>query len=280
MRYAWRKSVTLPANWKTVVDAFVEGYHTAGTHPQTILPDRVERPATVEEFKLAPYMPTFAMGDHSWCGGGRRPDLDPDDQTYKQQRDDAERLTQVIAYLAEHVRSQKTERDVRAARSLVGRDLGGTRPIVAFHEARAALARREAVASYPTMSFTDFAKGAGAWHVFPTLVLLPDTSALLGYRMRPAGNDPDRCIWDVFSLEHFAAGATPTTRWETFADWREAGLPPLIVQDMRNLGGVQAGLHSRSFDGLRLSSRQETSVLHHHQVADRYLFGPSRRARP
>jgi hypothetical protein len=42
---------------------------------------------------------------------------------------------------------------------------------------------------------------------------------------------------------------------------------------MRNLGGVQAGLHSRSFTGLWLNVRQETSVLHHHRVADRYLFG-------
>jgi len=37
MRYAWRKRIRLPANWKVVIDAFIEGYHTAGTHPESIL---------------------------------------------------------------------------------------------------------------------------------------------------------------------------------------------------------------------------------------------------
>ena len=38
MRYRWRKRTFLPANYKTVIDAFIEGYHTPGTHPQTLRP--------------------------------------------------------------------------------------------------------------------------------------------------------------------------------------------------------------------------------------------------
>ena len=37
MRFYSHKTTILPANWKVVIDAFNEGYHVQGTHPQ-ILP--------------------------------------------------------------------------------------------------------------------------------------------------------------------------------------------------------------------------------------------------
>jgi len=277
MRYAWRKSVALHANWKTVVDAFIEGYHTAGTHPESFLLDpgvpSFERAASRQEYDLAPYMPTFTYELHGWCGGGRRPDLDPNDQRYKQRRDDVALFARSIEYLVENVTAQFTERDARAARALVGQDLGDTRPVVAFQEERRALARTEGVNTYPDMSFREFARGVGAWHIFPTMVILPEQSCLLGYRMRPHSSDPNRSIWDVYSLEHFASGHVPTTTWEHFDNWQDAGLPYLLQQDMRNLGGVQAGMQSSGFFGLQLNTKQETTILHHHEVADRYLFG-------
>ena len=37
MRVVWWKSVVLPANWKMAQEAFMEGYHVPGTHPQLTL---------------------------------------------------------------------------------------------------------------------------------------------------------------------------------------------------------------------------------------------------
>lgn len=36
MRYRWYKGAIMPTNWKTVIDAFVEGDHTGATHPQNL----------------------------------------------------------------------------------------------------------------------------------------------------------------------------------------------------------------------------------------------------
>ncbi len=36
MRYRWYKSVRLPCNWKVALEAFSEGYHVFGTHPQLL----------------------------------------------------------------------------------------------------------------------------------------------------------------------------------------------------------------------------------------------------
>ena len=44
MRVLWWKSVVLPANWKMAQEAFMEGYHVPGTHPQLTLghPERYD----------------------------------------------------------------------------------------------------------------------------------------------------------------------------------------------------------------------------------------------
>ena len=34
MRYRWRQWLTFPCNWKVAIEAFMEGYHVPGTHPQ------------------------------------------------------------------------------------------------------------------------------------------------------------------------------------------------------------------------------------------------------
>ncbi len=49
MRIAWYKSVILPANWKTALDAFIESWHVPGTHPQLLRPDKRPRRPTVAE---------------------------------------------------------------------------------------------------------------------------------------------------------------------------------------------------------------------------------------
>ena len=49
MRIAWYKTVILPANWKTSLDAFIESWHVPGTHPQLLRPDKQDSPPTIAE---------------------------------------------------------------------------------------------------------------------------------------------------------------------------------------------------------------------------------------
>src|SRR3546814_9314086 len=44
------------------------------------------------------------------------------------------------------------------------------------------------------------------WHLFPNQVMLMGPTGLLGYRARPLGTNPDKCIWDVYSLQRYPAG--------------------------------------------------------------------------
>src|SRR3546814_9637724 len=55
------------------------------------------------------------------------------------------------------------------------------------------------------------------WHLFPNQVMLMGPTGLLGYRARPLGTNPDKCIWDVYSLQRYPAGEAPKVEQE----WRD-----------------------------------------------------------
>lgn len=277
MRYRWCKTVVVPANWKTVIDAFVEGFHTPGTHPQTLRPtegtDPSARPATIDEYAHAPFSPTFALGNHSVMKYGERPDKGPQAEEWAAVLARPEVYANLMQYLARALGAMQTERDARAAQTLATMEPSGVPPIITYLGLCKQLAQEEGVVTYPDMSIEQHFMGSGDYHVFPTMVILVEPGSTLGYRMRPNGNDPDSCVWDVFSLEHYAPGTEPNPKWEVFPNWREADLGPFLAQDLKNIPEIQAGMHSDGFDGLWLNGVQETTILHAHQVADRYLFG-------
>ncbi len=276
MRYAWRKRVVVPANWKTVIDAFIEGYHTAGTHPQVLRtsegPDPSARPTAVEEFEHAPFVPTSTFRNHSVAKYGQRPG-GSDEQVSSSEKDDPSvAYANLMLHLHRTIGSLTTERDARAATKLLEMDIPPeVPPIVPYLQLCEQMALGEGV-DYPKMSLQEYFEGNGDFHVFPTLVILVEKGSVLGYRMRPSGDDPDYCIWEAFSIEHFARDAVPDTHWEVFPNWREADLGPFLAQDLKNIPDIQAGMHSEGFAGLWLNQVQESTILNAHKVADRFLF--------
>jgi len=124
------------------------------------------------------------------------------------------------------------------------------------------------------VSVDGYFAGNGDWHVFPTMVVLVEKSCLLGYPMRPDAVDPNRCTFDMFSLEHFAPGEVPETSGQEFERWQDQdGWGELPTQDLKNIGAIQAGMHSKGFDGLWLNTAQEMSIRNEHAIADRFIFG-------
>ncbi|MFV8318615.1 aromatic ring-hydroxylating oxygenase subunit alpha [Mycobacterium sp. 23] len=276
MRYRWRKRTYLPANWKTVIDAFIEGYHTPGTHPQTMRsaqgPRPSAEPAPPQEYAYAPYTPTITYKNHSRFVYTQRPEHSDRDSGRQELAARPEVFANSMQYQYLEVGSLVTERDFRAAQQLATLEPGDVPPFVLYHQMCEELARAEGV-DFPQMSMEQYFAGNGDWHVFPSMVILVEKSCLLGYRMLPDAEDPNRCLFEMFSLEHFAPGQVPDTQWQVFERWQDHdGWGELPSQDLRNIAAIHAGMHSAGFDGLWLNTAQEMSIRNEHAIADRFLF--------
>ncbi|OJZ68993.1 (2Fe-2S)-binding protein [Mycobacterium paraffinicum] len=276
MRFRWRKRTALAANYKTVIDAFIEGYHSPGTHPQTVRSDQGVRPSTApaapNEFIYAPYTPTTVYRNHSRFTYTVRPDSNGG--AARAERESSPTIfANGMQYQFLEVRSLVSERDYRVAQQMAEMEPGPIPPFMVYHQMCEELAIAEGV-DYPKMSMEEYFAGNGDWHVFPTLVILVEKSCVLGYRMLPDAEDPNRCVFEMFSLEHFAPGEVPETSWLEFERWQDHdGWGELPTQDLMNIDAIHAGMHSRGFDGLWLNINQEMSIRNEHRIADRFIFG-------
>jgi phenylpropionate dioxygenase-like ring-hydroxylating dioxygenase large terminal subunit len=274
MRYRYYKATVMPANWKTVVDAFVEGYHVGGSHPQNLRKTRIDHgPASREELARAPYTPSFSFRNHSRFLYGVRPTQEASAASMGDP-DDVERLIVFTEYNALSLKALANERDVRTAHQLRERPVpAGMTAFQFFQELRREAAEAEGIA-WPKLSAEEYVAGQGNWHVFPNMVGLFEPGCALGYRVRPNGKDPDSCIFEVWTLELYPEGGEPGAQREFYEDWRDHdGWGLLLPQDFGNLPEITAGLHSRGFRGLRLNPKQESAIYNAHVVADRFLFG-------
>ena len=100
----------------------------------------------------------------------------------------------------------------------------------------------------------------------------------LMYRARPAGSDPDACIFDVWSLQRYAPGAEPPLKRQTHYgddDWKRIGdVSPVLLQDFSNMAAVQQGMKSYGFPGCRTNPLQESPIPNHHRTLREYLARP------
>jgi nitrite reductase/ring-hydroxylating ferredoxin subunit len=260
MRIRAYLSTVLPANWKVAVDAFNEGYHVQGTHPQ-ILP-------WTDDVSLD-YEP---LGIHSHYGrlpNARRtlrpsPRLGLADGEF----DEGEILAKFVEGLGglfydderaliEEVRSASPDGE-----TLLTRYQRGRRQLLAD--------RGVAVDAFADEQLTS----ADDVFFFPNMVgpIYPGTAII--FRVRPDGLDPDSAIKDTWFLEWPRPGAVrKRAQRRFFPDWTERDWGIITNQDYANMEHVQIGMKSRGGPGLRFNRRQESNVLHMHLVIDRYLTG-------
>jgi glycine betaine catabolism A len=128
---------------------------------------------------------------------------------------------------------------------------------------------------WPVITARQWAEAGTAWNVFPNTILLPNQGSVFGYRARPYGLDPDRCLFEIFSLAQVPVADYDKQRDfkpEFYEDYRDAGLGVVFNQDLANAKEVTVGMHSPSFDGHRLSEDQEMTIYNHHRVADRFIW--------
>ena len=107
---------------------------------------------------------------------------------------------------------------------------------------------------------------------FPHYFLLPSLGSSSSYRIRPLG--PEECLFELWSLTRYPEGEepppikTPTPMPPDDPRW-----PPIPTQDFSNLPRQQLGLHSKSFEYMRLSKDVEGMISNNHRLIDGYLAG-------
>jgi len=266
LRYRWCKTTVLPCNWKVAIEAFDEGYHVQTTHRQ-ILP--VNDDGTASE----------AFGAHGmfYPPPENRPPGLPSRRLNMPIPNDTRGVTAAFFEMMERdLKAIVSINALNAARKLVTEGEPGSHMDVLTQlggfQVGAALAEGS---GWPMeLSPAEMLKAGLDWHVFPNHVFLPAPDAMLAYRARPNGDDPDSCIFDVWSLMRYAPGKEPPINREFYRKWQEHdGWGLILTQDFNNLADIQNGMKSRGFEGARPSPVQERAISNFHKTLRAYVLG-------
>jgi phenylpropionate dioxygenase-like ring-hydroxylating dioxygenase large terminal subunit len=265
MRYKWRQWVIFDCNWKTALEAFMEPYHVAGTHPQLLKYGQY-------------YAYSAAHGLHGVSGFDERDPAMKMKQSSTITRAGLGSDARVSTYeLQSEVyttvnNASTTETLVNAAKRLVDELPEGTpADQVIKHwlaSARADDAARGVI--WPTITPQQMSDAGLAWHVFPNMSILQGITFALCYRARPYGGDPHKCIFESYAIERFPEGQEPKTNW-VYAEPTGEKWGAVLAQDFSNMAAVQKGMRSRAFSGPQPNPHQERKVTNFHRNLARYM---------
>jgi nitrite reductase/ring-hydroxylating ferredoxin subunit len=251
-------TTVLPANWKVVVEAFAEGYHVQGTHPETL--------PWVDDVGIE--YEQFATHAHYGRLSNARRRLQPSPRLgiAAAEVDEGAILHGLVAGLGGAFLGEERA----AVDELIAADLPRGELLGAYQQRRMEMlaARGFDISGLEPDQMTS----ADDVYWFPNLIgpIYPGSAIL--FRVRPNGRSPDSSIKDTWVLEWPIDHSTwrmPQRR--RFDDWRARDWGTITNQDYSNMERVQSGMRSRGCTGMRLAERQESNILHLHRVLDRYL---------
>lgn len=266
-RMMWHVAMETPANWKLVLNAFNEAYHVEATHPQTL------RHASSILF-------SEARGLHSMFGPTMFDEKELPNRPAAMaalQRDPRDIIVDSFEEMYRDLQSMYLEPGLAAARRMKTEVPAGTDPqllglkLIQFH--REELEKRGV--EWPGGLTPEAMHRAGfGWHVFPNFIILPCIDGSLCYRTRPHPDNPDHCLWDIWSFGRFAPGTEPKPEHTYVSDHIQFyDKNRFLKDDLVNLPEVQRGMYSRGFRGLRTNPAQEMCVSNLHKVLHDFING-------
>jgi nitrite reductase/ring-hydroxylating ferredoxin subunit len=256
MRAEWWYATVLPANWKTAMEAFMEGYHVMRTHPQ-----------------LQDAQPVLFNSLYGLIPGGMQifnPSLSA--------RDNIKSQFKMMQLLSEGMAGMCHAKDVAVAGGMLDVELPEDPEqalMTWFGMLNHAVTEQGRARGEPTPDLNEIAVKTpvkSVEFIFPHYFLLPNLSSMSAYRIRPLG--PESCLFELWSLTHFPKGEEPEPVMEpvTLAHDSEE-FPPIPRQDYSNIPAQQVGMHAEGFDFMRLSNSIEGLISNYHQLIDGYLKG-------
>jgi phenylpropionate dioxygenase-like ring-hydroxylating dioxygenase large terminal subunit len=259
MRFYSQKTTILRANWKVVVDAFNEGYHVQGTHPQIL--------AWTDDVNME--YEQFATHAHYGRLPSARRQLRPSPRLGIADEDVDE--WEILAALVGGLGGLFYRDERKIVDELKDAELPPGRTLLGEYQTR----RRDLLASrgLDVSRFTaDQMTSADDFFWFPNVVgpIYPGTAIM--FRVRPNGLDPDSAIMDLWTLQ-WPGESWRACEHKIYPVWEDKDWGLITNQDFANMAHIQTGMKSRGCSGLRLNPRQESNILHMHKVIDRYLTG-------
>ena len=269
MRFYWHKQVRVPANWKVSQEAFMEAYHVGGTHPQILRHTEYERSNSLIEYE------TFRNGHSIFkqtvnvrmgqASDGERAAVSVDDQIRN--------LVWEMKMVWDQHDALVLREEVELAEELQQRGLPENANVGAEFQT---MVRDHYDAERRPMAEPEALLAVSDCHIFPNLTFLPLYGNILMYRVRPTPeNDPDWCIFDMYSLRTYGEGVeVPDWHTEMCDDVSSPDQFRLVPrQDFSNIPRQQRGMHSSKMKTMLFNERQETNILNMHRELDRYLVG-------
>ena len=260
-------TIIFPCNWKVVLEAFVEGYHSIGTHPQLMRFGDMYLPGFKEDLEGE----GRRHGSHTGGYHFERLKFGPNER-FRNQRDYAYEQLMEIHDTLHGIVHDEGARALRRLKEEIPEDVSVMEAYGKYSE----LLKEEMAksgASFPK-GITPEDLLSVEWQIFPNTSILPSPEGAFWYRMRPNGDDPNSTIFDVLSLGRFAPGKEPKWKQEVYANPKEfKGKNPILEQDFSNMIAVHKGTRSRGWKGARPSPIQENGVYNIHRVLHAFMFG-------
>ncbi len=267
LRYKWRQWAIYPCNWKTAIEAFLEPYHVAGTHTQLLAyGDYYALSKQYGWHSVSSYDTRDSKFQMSESAGTTRAGKGNDARvsTYQLIKENYE----TVNY------SASTETLVKAASRLVDELPESASPAeIIGHwlkSAKADDAARGVV--WPDVPPAIKQQAGLAWGIFPNQNILHGETFALCYRVRPYGDDQNKCIFESYALERYPDGEAPVTEWVEAAPTAD-NWGPVLVQDFNNMEFVHKGMKSSGFRGALPNPHQEQKVINLHRNLAHFMEG-------